>query len=501
MQSGYGQLGNQGLLLVALALGGCGNSQSADEAGGGASGAPGGGDPSAMGTRTVISDPGVPCPEFVPGNALKVCAASYLAGPADDNASAVDFAPDGQVLWAGKISQNNFGTTPVELASGGDGALLHLSADGRKVVSVTRWGNVMNDMQADAKLGNIAVASDLGVGLLAPLGGQLLWSKPLQGAAQRVSVAADGTVAALSGKHVSVFDVAGALLGEFDVSGSTVNDIAIDSGTQNVFVVGFKQDDGAPCTQLQIPFLRAYKYNGALSWKAYDWNHTEVGAVNECADSRGLSVAMGRDGMLYYAGESHGGNTVHRRSPQDLSAMAPVKKFDKYNDPYNLNGAAPIAFYARFKPGDGTLEMSQYLVTRLSPDKGEKGNAARPIAIAADEKGNILLTGAAACCVQDAASKTVNGLPAFSAYLGGGFMLVVSADFSQRLAWTVFDGATGGGTTGVSVATGGGRMALAITQALKESATTASPLLGVDAVQSVPGGGKSDGYFAVWRGP
>lgn len=453
--------------------------------------------PEAPGSRTVISDPGAACPEFVPGDALKVCTASYLSGAQADSAAAIAFAPDGRVVYAGKIAQNNFAKTPVELDGGGDGAVVRLTSDGRQVDSVTRLGSMVTDMQVHVASGNIAVTGDFGVVLLDPEAKSIVWKKSV-GSANRVSVANDGAVAVLAGKHVSVMDAAGDLLGEFDVGGSVVSDVAIDSETKNVFVVGFKQDDGAPCTQLQIPFLRAYRFDGGLSWKAYDWNRTEVGSVNECADSRGLAVAMGADGMLYYAGESHGGNTVHRRQPQAIEMMAPVKKFDKYNDPYNLNGAAPITFYARFKPADGTLELGQYLVTRLPNDKG---NPARPNSIAADEHGNILLAGATACCIENAANKTVNGLPAFGAYAGGGFVLVASSDFSQRLLWTSLNGPTGEGTTGVAVATGGGRMAVAITQTLKDKLTTAAPLLSFDAVQPNPGGGNSDGFFAIWRGP
>jgi len=484
--------------FVALA---CGASKGDPADSLGVGGSAGAGSPNAMGTPTVISDPGAMCGDFVAGDAFKVCTASYLAGPGDDSASAIDFAPDGRVVFAGKVAENNFGQTPIELQGGGDGAVIRLSADGRKLESITRLGATIADMQVHATSGNIAVVGAFGVVVLSPDAKTVLFSKTLASAATRVSVAADGSIVVLAGKHVSVFDASLASLGEFDVSGTTINDLALDSGTKQVFVVGFKQDDGAPCTQLQIPFLRAYHFDGQISWKAYDWNHTEVGAVNECADSRGLSVALGRDGMLYYAGESHGGNTVHRRMPQDLATMSPVTKFDKYNDPYNLNGAAPISYYARFKPGDGSLLMGQYLVTRLSPDKGDKGNAARPTAITADEKGNILLTGATACCIENAAQKTVNGLPAFGAYAGGGFVLMVASDFSQRLVWTVFDGPQGGGTNGVAVTTGGGRMAVAIVQTSKTMPTTASPMLGIDALQPSPGGGLSDGYFAVWRTP
>lgn len=125
-------------------------------------------------------------------------------------------------------------------------------------------------------------------------------------------------------------------------------------------------------------------------WTGYDWTRTEAGNEGHCADSRGVDVSIGGDGKLYHLGESHGGNTVHRQMPNDLSTSAPVVKFDAYNDPYNLNGAAPITFYARMDPLSGALEQGQYILTRLSDDKG---NAVRGQAIGADAQGRVVVTG------------------------------------------------------------------------------------------------------------
>jgi hypothetical protein len=438
------------------------------------------------------------CPAFATGSDLKLCAATYLSGSGDDTVTAVDFAPDGSVLVAGSLVGSELGLTPNLLDGGGEGAVVRLSADGRRALSLTRIGSKVTALQISASTGRVAITGDFGVAVLDASAASIVWKQAVSGTPSRVAIAADGTVAALAGKSVSVFSAEGEALTTFNVSGSQVNDIAIDSGTESVFVVGFKQDDGAPCTQLQIPFLRAYDFSGQLRWKAYDWNRTEVGAVSECADSRGIAVALGRDGFLYYAAESHGGNTVHRREPQALSTMANVIKFDKFNDPYNMNGAAPVGFYARFEPRDGQLLVGQFSVTRLSNDKG---NAARPKSIAADEQGNVLVVGDSACCIEGAADKTVDGQAAFGAYAGGAFLLVASADFRQRLQWTSLRGALGEGASAVAAAAGGGRMAFAIAQSLNEGSTTEHPLLTSQALQALPGGGKSDGFVAVWRSP
>ncbi|HSN98271.1 MAG TPA: hypothetical protein VLS89_08230, partial [Candidatus Nanopelagicales bacterium] len=170
-------------------------------------------------------------------------------------------------------------------------------------------------------------------------------------------------------------------------------------------------------------------------------------------------------------------------------------------DPYGLNGAAPIGFYARFDPATGAIETGQSICTRLSDGKG---NAARPRAIAADAAGNMVITGATACCIEGADVKTVNGEQAMPGYAGGGFALVVSSDFQQRLAWTAFNGELGGGANGISVAMGPTSAALLMRQAVNPSnnaSTTEIPLITANAVQPAPGGGPSDGYLVVFPAP
>lgn len=442
------------------------------------------------------------CGTFQSGDDFLACAATYLTGDGADMAGGVAIAPNGDIFYAGSIAAGDFGVTSTTLLDGGTAGLIRFSSDGRKVLSVTRLGSAVTDVAIRKSNGQIAVSGSFGAAVLDSTGKTVLWSSSAPGNASEIAIGEAGTVATLVGTKVTVFDKDGAILSSFDVpTNREVTDVAIDDGSKLVFATGFKQDDGAPCTQLQIPFLRAYAFNGTLAWKAYDWNKTEAGNASECADSRGYALAMGADGKLYYAGESHGGNTVHRRLPLDLTQNAPVVKYDAYNDPYNLNGAAPIGFYARFDPATGTIEQAQFVCTRLSSGKG---NAARPRAIAADAQGNMFIAGATACCIENGPTKTVNGSPAMPAYAGGGFLLVVSSDFKQRLAWTAFNGEIGGGANGTSVAVGASSAALLFQQNIdpaKQTSTTEIPLLTFNAVQSLPGGGASDGHLVVFPAP
>lgn len=500
------------LLVVGCVAVACGGDD-ASSAGGGSATSGGGGSGNGSGsgsggdaaTGSGGGHGGAPpsCGAFQTGDDFLACAATYTTGEGADVVGGVDVGPDGTVVVAGSIAAGDLGATATTLLGGGAAGILRLSVDGRSVVGVTRLGGAATDVAVRQSTGEIAVSGDFGVALLDAAAQAVIWSDAAPGGdAREVAIGQEGTVAVLAGTTLSVFSAEGAPLGSFNVpTNQEVTDVAVDDVSQTVFATGYKQDDGYTCTQLQIPFIRAYAFDGAPRWHAYDWDKVQAGDASECADSRGYGLAMGRDGKLYYVGESHGGNTVHRRLPQDLTAMAPVVKTDAYNDPYNLNGAAPIGFYGRFDPATGALEQGQFLNTRLSSGKG---NAARPRAIAADAQGNVFVAGGSACCIEGGDVKTVNGAPAMPTYAGGGFVLVVSADFQQRLAWTAFNGELGGGADGISVAVGPTSAALVMRQAIdpaKNASTSEIPLLTFNAAQPAPGGGESDGYLVVFPAP
>lgn len=436
-----------------------------------------------------------PCGTYEPGLAFQVCAASYLAGPGADAATSVAIDQGGTVWWGGSIAGSDVGTSPTVLPGATEGAIASLSPDGRALSSITRFGTRVEHL-AVAPDGAIVAGGDAGIVVLEPDGASARWSAE-PGAVRRVAVD-DDSVVALVGGEAHVFGTGGDATGTVDLGGhAAMNDLVLVD--ERIIVTGFKQDDGPPCTQLQIPFIRAFSKQGDSLWSAYDWDKDTVGAADQCADTRGLALALGGDGLLYYAGESHGGNSVHHRRPDDIDADAPNVKTDSYDDPYGLNGAAPIAYYARLDPADGELLLGQFLLTRLSDGKG---NAARPREIAADAAGHVYVVGGTACCIQDGSQRTVNGAPAMpEEYQGGGFLLVAAPDFSSRLTWTTFRGTTGNGETAVSVATAAGNVAVAIDQQLEEGSTTKAPLLTFDGLIEGPPGGPGDGYVTVFPSP
>lgn len=433
----------------------------------------------------------VECPPFTPGNNLDVCAATYLGGPSADDLTGVDIAPDGTVVVAGAIAANDFGVTPAALLGGGDGVVLRISRDGQSVTSITRIGQRVADLDVDRVTGNIAVAGDFGVALLDSVAGSVLFSDLIAGGARRVAIGSDGTIAALHGNAVNAYDAGGSLLASFTVpTNRTVNDLTVSGADGLIIVTGYKQDDGAPCSQLKVAFVRAYDYRGALVWANYDWARTEVGS--ECADTQGDLVVIGRDGLLYFVGDSAGGNSIYSHDPQDFSSRVPNVATDSFNNPFNTS-SNKISYYARLSPSDGSWQLGQYALSRQA---NGRGNTLTPRAVAADESGRVLLGGASACCMANRDRLQISGMPA-GPYAGDNFVLYVSPDFRERLSWSTWTGTGSGTTTGVAI--GNGVVSMIAVQTAN-SVAAGDRLLTVNPLQPDPAG-NAEGFVSVWAAP
>jgi hypothetical protein len=505
--------------LIACGGGESGDSGAHGNGGGGATGSGGASGVGGSGTSTGATTSGgfepagggklEDCAPYAEGHDLDVCTMTYLTDGADDAVGATAVHPDGAVLYAGSLRADDYGVDPVTLLGGGAAGVLRLSPDGRVPLTVTRLGERVNDVAVNASAGTIVASGSFGVVALDATAQNLLWSDELGGSAgTHVATGTDGTVAVAHGNAVSVFDAAGEPLGTFSIGESTsFADIALDTTHQLVFATGYKQRDvsGKCLGKYKAGYLRAFDYQGTLAWKNYDWSAAEVHDAGQCSDTTGRGLSMGPDGKLYYVGTSDGGNTVHQNDPKDLSQSAGNVKPDKYQDAWGLSGAKTIGFFARLEPTTGDLITSTMLLTRLSSDPNA-GNSARPVTIAADAAGNVLVGGGSACCVPDGAEKTVNGATRAypDAYLGGGMILVMSPDFLTRRTWMGVRGALGNHEEVKSVAIGSNGAWVALTEqapSKPENLITDAPLLTFDAAQAEPGGGSADAHLTVFRGP
>ncbi|MBA3533419.1 MAG: hypothetical protein H0T73_15990 [Ardenticatenales bacterium] len=419
-----------------------------------------------------------------PSNHLALLAGSYLGGQGAERLTSVDVAADGSVLVGGAMpGYVPSGGAPGELLGGGDGIVLRLDATGQRVLSLTRMGSVVNDLEINQR-GELAVCGDFGVALLDSQASRVVWSRaPGNGA--RCTIAEDGTVAVLVAGKGYTYDRAGTLLGQWPIGGNAQSDIAIDAASQTVIATGYSQKT----INLQVAFLKAWSYTGASRWTSYDFSATAVQAENLGADTRGLRVAMGRDGQLYFAGRSDGSNAIYTRDPQAIDRALGSQEWvrtDRYNDPYN--NSATITWYGRYHPGTGELEKGQFLLARLSTGRG---NTIKPLAIMADETGRVYLVGDTTLSIENRDSRQVAGVTVGPYALGEGFLLIVQPDFRQRLIWTPLAGSEGaGGSPLTGVSTRNGVAALVGT-------LTNGTLITHNAVQPTSST-LPDGYVAVW---
>lgn len=458
--------------------------------GGGAAGAATAGTSGGPVDPRPVGDPVATCGQYASGNNLGVCSASYVGGANDDSLNVAEVAPDGTIAVAGLVDGTDAGKTPTVLLNGTTGALLRLDSQGKEVKSITRIGKEVKDMEIDQKSGAIAVAGDFGVAVLDAAASKVTWSKS-DGAIDRVSIGDDGTVAALGGGKVSVYDASGQLLKSWGVD--RAYDVAVHAQSKTVLLGGDRQDDGAPCTQLRIPYLRGYDYAGEQKWKDWDLDKQTYGSRGACADSVIRLVSVGKDGKVYIAAEGHGGNTPIYLDPHNPDAKAPNVQGDKWGSGYNMDGASKLSIILRIDPTNGNVENSGILVGRNS-DKGDKGSTIRPKAITADEKGNIFLAHAVGCCIQNETMLSVAGVP--STTKAGPAIIIWDKDF-KRLSWNRFSQA--GDAEPMGVAVGRGVAAIVATQS-KEQTTEGGIQITVNPMQAKQGGG-AEGYFAVFPAP
>lgn len=417
---------------------------------------------------------------------LVVSSASMIGSARDDAGEAVDVAPNGTIIMGGSFpGLAPQGVSTTSLLSGGDGAVLSLNATGTSIQSIVRIGASVADLEV-APNGLVAVGGSFGVAVLR--GNQLVWSAT-PGNVERVAIGSDGTVAAIAGGKAHVYNATGGKINEWS-SGQYLKDVAVDGASGTILLAGFSQKNvsGYCMAQLQVAWLKGFSYNGTQKWKRYDWTPQQVapGGSGLCADTRGLRVSIGRDGMAYFGGESAGGNSIFHKSASDLSQNAPNAVTDPYNNPYNT-GSNHISYVAKFNPGTGEQVKGSFILSRLTSGRG---NTVRFTAVTADEQGRVYVGGTTAAHLKDRVLQKINGMP-IGTYSGGeGFVLLLSPDFGTRLKWTAFT--KNGSSTGAAIAVRQGRAAFAGTSG------TDAVMMTVNPVQPAKGGLK-DAFLASWQ--
>ncbi len=423
-----------------------------------------------------------------PSNNLNVHAATYLGGTGGDALNAVDVTPTKEVVLGGTMPGHNpGGVSPTPLLGGGDGVVVRLNKTGRSVLSVTRIGDIVNDLEINAS-GDLLVCGDFGVALLDATASSVSWSAT-PGTGERCALGDDGTAAVLVDDTLHTYGSGGSPHQSWTVTGDEHSDVAIAGAKGLVVATGYAQKT----TDLQVAFLRAWDYEGNAAWTSYDFSASAISGQGLGADTQGRRVALGRDGLLYFAGTSSGGtgSSIFSRDPKNVTQKLGSDRYittDRYNNPYNVSNKT-VTWYGRYDPADGTLEMGQPLLVRLSSGKG---NSISPRSIMANESGYIFVAGETYASIENRDQRKVAGTPVGPYSEGEAFLLIVGPNLQQRFIWTPFSGpgesAKKSPATGVSVRNGTAAIAITLNN---------GSLITHEALQPEHST-LSEGYTAVW---
>jgi hypothetical protein len=407
-------------------------------------------------------------------------------------------APGGDILVAGvfpALAGGGEDGTPGtrEAIPGRAGALVRLDPAGRRVLGVTRVGDEIRDADLVRASGLVAMAGDFGVAVVEAGGGRLLWTRALPGGGARIAVGASGTVVALDaqgGAHT--FSRDGTRIGTFSLRDGDPRDVALDDRTGSVFVAGARSGTVPGYCSDPVPsaYLRSFDLTGTPRWRNYDWSGQQIVSAGSrrCRHTRATRVVMGRDGKLYMAGESYAGDTPFAFHPRDLGAAAPNVAADGHNRAEATSHHTAIGYIARFDAGSGALEAGQFVVNR---DVAGRGGDTFIHAIDVDERGQILLGGAGACCFPARERATLGG-EVLGAPRGEGWIALLGPDLVSRRLWTTWS--RGGSAAARGVALAGDTVVLVATP----EAGGADALVTRHALLATRPGG-SDGYVAVLR--
>jgi hypothetical protein len=454
--------------------------------------------------------------------------ATYLGGPsADEQWTAVDVAPDGTIVAAGAADISFDGVKATDLLGGGRGVLVRLNHDGRTVLSLTRVGDYVEDMELDAT-GRIAVTGSFGVAVLSPDGSSVLWrdgniligTKAAQFSNQtppfredrytrrvaRVAIGADATVASIHNAvkrhgndpklgHLYVWDAEGKRLCDVHlVQYKYPKDVCVDAAHKLVIVGGFntyKADSRHMKDHpIHMPWMAAYTYDGIRKWEAYNFPAKDIYAQNSFADSRVQRLAIGADGYLYMGGYIHGGDFVWRHDPFDVTKRANADTGrDGFSRAHGMGRGMDFSYFGKFDPATGKILQGQALLARGTEKGGGKPAQIQIKGIDADRKGNLYLSGYTQAFIRDRSQCRVAGKPVGPYHKPEAFLMVVPPGFGRPTLWTVFSEKAESASWGVAV----GDKTAALLGEVYEGA-----LISSSALQTKPPG-PIDGYLVVWK--
>jgi hypothetical protein len=373
---------------------------------------------------------------------VKIVTSSYLGGAGDDDSVVgCRIQSDGTIVLAVNLSGPLPPAIKPAASAGNAGAgafVLRLSPDGQKILSQLGLPGEARDLAIDEKDNLYVAAGSGGFAKLDPKAARILWSRQGADPCLRIDAAGDGHCAILaSGKNstISIFDSSGKQLGSSS-GRSFTNDVCIDGASKTACFVGFRNaraHDGKRMEPVQISYMQAIGYDGSKKWCNYDWSTDQKSdrfvnkSGNNMADTRGYRCAIGRDGLLYAAFESAGGNHIFYYSPTSITERLKFAGGDQYHQ-FHASAAEHKTVFGRYEPATGKVLGMQQFCGRT--ERG-RANATRM------KEGDIAAAQGGVTCLAGLAGASIPITPDLCAAdepKGGPYMLAMSGDLTTRLA-------------------------------------------------------------------
>lgn len=312
----------------------------------------------------------------------------------------------------------------------GQGALVRLDRFGERTGPIRALAGGVDDVAVDRRSGNVVVLGEAGLAAFDP-GFEPLWQRSLESGAgedRELALGELGTVAALAGGALHIFSADGAALGRVDSTHEVARGVAVLDEAGVVVTTGWSRRPACGA-EVDVASLAAFARDGAPRWRAYgDASEAELcGRHADPASTRGVAVRRGEDGLVYLLAEVEGRNDIFRGRAGEPDVDANNVGFDAYTDPQTAH-PAQSAYFARFTAGGQHL-LGQYFLLPAA------GSQVRPRDIAADEHGNVYLTGAVSHSLGAANDFAITEALDRMA----GFYQVVEPDFEARRVWELLD--------------------------------------------------------------
>ena len=372
-----------------------------------------------------------------------IAAASLVGGAGDEEVTGARLQSDGSVVLAvsSGVGDDDGGR---RRGGGGSGSVVRIDRDGGKALATASVPDAIYDLDLDSKDRVYVAAGSRGVVVLGPRTLDVKATIGLDSPCRRVAVGSDGTIAALADDGVYLIGGDGRGVRISEGKGYTC-DVTVDGRSKTVIVVGYTNNrahDGNRTEPVQICYVWGLDYRGKRKYTLYDWSADSASErflnkpENNMADTRALRCSIGRDGFLYVAFEAAGGNHLFRYSPTDITQKSKAIVGGDAHHSFHNSASEHKTVFGRYRPDSGEVVLMQQFCGRLGTGKA---NAVRISdgQITADEEGRVVICGAAAYGLP----LTFNP-PEAGEYTGGAFVLMMSADFKQRLLCTRITGGT-----------------------------------------------------------